>query len=138
MCEISSPFQSSVGCRYGHFYANSVGLIEYQDELIHILDQSTNTLTKNQKDLESILTGDHWNKLKLEIGLPAISWLYLLDQHHKAISSRSNFEHVNEAMQAVEGRCDGIIDGEQTVTEIVQQLLGPEFEISEKAEKALR
>ena len=137
-CQITSPFQSSIGCRYGHFYSNSIGLIEYYDELVHMLDQTKKTLTNNQKDFECILTSASWSTLKLEMGLPMLGWLYLLDQHHKAVSSRSTFVNVKMAMNDLEDRANRIINGTETVTAVVEKLLGQEFQVSERAEKALR
>ena len=83
---VSSPFESNLGCRYTHWPANGQNLVDFEPIIAEILEQKK-TLTSEQMELKSLMKSDNWEKTLLECGALFAAYEYLLLPFDIAVKS---------------------------------------------------
>ncbi|QQP54177.1 Hypothetical protein FKW44_006925 [Caligus rogercresseyi] len=141
LTKIKTPFVSTVGCRFGDTYTNSLNILEYENEVRTILDslaekklKDKQKLTEKQQALKECLTSEDWPRMRLEFGLCMVMWLHITGPLHTVVSRDTSFGTVKAALMECEDKCKMILDG-MTVGDVVAELKNQHM--SEQARKSL-
>ena len=99
--DVTSPFESNLGCRYTHWPVNGQNLVDFEEKLVEILDKKK-TLTTEQADLQSLMKSENWDTTLLECGALFAAYEHLLLPFDIAVkSSNTTVGQLKDAMQTL-------------------------------------
>ena len=83
-------FESDLGCRFHHNFANGRAIIKFEEEVLMVLRECEKG-NRNHKNLIDLLESSQWSRIRLELSIPILVWVILAGPMHSKISGTLSY-----------------------------------------------
>ena len=96
--------------------ANGVALIQFEEEVLEVLNEKTNPHQKHLK-LKEYMTSPQWSQVRLELAVPIILWVVVIGPFNTAVSKPISYGQIKLAFSTALESVNRMIAAENAFTE---------------------
>ena len=115
-CDGPPGFDTKMGSRYHVNKANGVALIQFEEEVLMVLNEKDRPHEKHLK-LKEYMALPHWSRIRLELAVPVILWLVMIGPFHTTISKPITYGQIKAAFTTAFEAIEQVLTAENPFSE---------------------
>ena len=121
-CQGPPGFDTKMGSRYHVNKANGVALLQFEEEVIEVLNEKSRPHEKQIK-LKAYLASPQWRRVRLELAIPVILWVVMIGPFHTTISKPIPYGQIKQAFLTASEAIERVLSADNAFTEGLKMAL---------------